>query len=320
MPFLGPKALYRKCNCFYTLYMKMLTPIALCLFFCMAFTSNAAAAFDYNAAVQNTYGQYPNYIAIHTVQPAYTIDWRSSRSLLWSYAQNLIHKEFTGRRYAMGHSWFEVSCSSPAAGYRQHLLSSQLEVSMDEFVAKLKEGEGFALFTFTTGGRLQTKEDALKQLAALAPKRKHLNTAVFRISERACAKAMGFYNQYQQSGAYKKYGLGVKPDKFEGGGCASVAAAVAKAGGVQTKQWMRRVSLSMEGFPTQERKVKLQQLFFKNFSFGTDQLTSTITMDFYDLQLIYNWTQKHYLDNALIKKYKIAESPVIEFNLAPYQP
>lgn len=274
---------------------------------------------DFEQMAANGYRRYDNYIAFHAIRPKYRISWHNSQEVLTSYAKNILAKKISGRSHPMGHVTFEVGCTIDGTKYR--VVSGQSEESMDEFVENLKEGEGFNLFFANVPGKLQTEEDISEEYSVLMKKKNRMAVGVFVVDEGGCKKAMDFFSKYEASGAYKKYGLTVKPLEFEGGGCASLGAAVIQSGAgpcpafaAEDEKWQYFIKVPLDGFGSGEKKVKLKKLLFKNFSFNLDNVKPGININFYDPHKMFDWVHAAYISENYprrVENYYLGKSPVV---------
>lgn len=287
------------------------------LFLAPVYCSATASANTFKTQAEASHRRHSNYITMYAIRPAVRIKWETAKSVLLSYARNIAIKKLTGRRHSMGHLSFEVACTQ--GGDTNRVLSGQAEESMDGFVSSLKEGAGFSVFFKSVEGRLERAEDLESEYSKLTAVDNRMAITTFVLSETSCKKAMSFFNEYKDTGAYKKYGLTLDPSLKEGGGCASLGAHILKSAipakeyDVQAVNWQQKIKIPLSGFGTEDKKVKMGKLIFKKYSFDLDNTDAGIPVSFYDPHLVYDWSKKIFMsgNKRLVGKYYFNKTPSI---------
>ncbi len=148
-----------------------------------------------------------------------------------------------------------------------HELTGMVGVNMQNTKKVLLEGYGLGTIFHNYQGRLEEKEDLLKELKQKAAS-KRLNFINFQISEKSFNQTLRYLEEYRQNKPYY-YGLPNRPRYGEGAGCSAFATSFLEVAGIMEdefiQKWSKKVLVPKEiigGSFNPQLKVSIIKLLF----------------------------------------------------------
>jgi hypothetical protein len=161
------------------------------------------------------------------------------------------------------------------------------------------EGIGLGMLFYNFVGRLEKKEELLKELP-LQAKDKRLNFITFKISNETSSRLLQYLSEYKQRRCEVRYGLPNKPLLAEGGGCSAFGVSFLEVAGLLTDEFKKEWSYNLKvpevliGSPITQHKVNVLNIFLRHEWAKENEVSRNIF--FWDPDTMYKW-----IENKLIK-------------------
>lgn len=225
---------------------------------------------------------YPTYLGL---------DWSTPASLARSALLNSLPDLLTKNGTSIGHVTVEVSCSRP----ERRVVTGMTQADLDESRRMLfGHGLGLGILFHDFKGKLEDRARIEERLAKRAGKGTS-SFVTFRISPKACARLVRYFDEYEAKGYGARYGLPHRPLHREGAGCSAYGASFVKTAGLLSPElqtaWTKTIGvpLRLVGGPLTGARVSLWRLLLSRGSHWAREDEPSKSVFFYEPDTMHAW-------------------------------
>jgi hypothetical protein len=229
-------------------------------------------------------------LTLYFIPSPFGLSWASPKSITTTTILN--HITFKNRN--IGHVIVEIKTND------EHILTGMTGDVSESKKLLFWEGIGLGMLFYNYHGRLEKKEELLKELPIQA-NQKRLNFINFKISAETSKRLIQYLNEYKQRRCEVRYGLPNKPLLAEGGGCSAFAVSFLEVAGLLFEEFKTSWSYQIKvpevliGSPISQKKINFLKIFLRHeWAYENE---SHRNIFFWDPDTIYHWVQNK-LDQA----------------------
>jgi hypothetical protein len=223
-------------------------------------------------------------LTLYFIPSPYGLSWATPKSITASTILN----HLTLKNRNIGHVVVELKTPD------EHILTGMTGDVSESKKLLFFEGIGLGMLFYNYVGRLEKKEELLKELPYQA-KANRLNFVTFKISSETSQRLLQYLSEYKQRRCEVRYGLPNKPLLAEGGGCSAFGVSFLEVAGLLKEEFKKEWSYSLKvpesliGSPISLEKVNFLNIFLRHEWAHENENHRNIF--FWDPDTMYKWVR-----------------------------